>query len=83
MITKLKLYIPVDIGAIDGTIVEPPAIILVQDNGCIGIACAIPKAAIGVGVVFKGAIGAAADIPVWKKTCLLNICYLLLISVWY
>lgn len=64
MITKL--YIPVDIGAIDGTMVEPVigATILVQDNGCIGIVCAIPKAAIGAGVVFMGAIGTIAGIPV-------------------
>lgn len=60
-----KLYVPLDIDAIDGTI-EPPVIgtTIAVHNDCIGIVCPIPKAAIGVGFVFKGAIGATVGIPV-------------------
>lgn len=43
---------------IGGTI---PAVTM--PNGCDGIVCAILKAAIGTGVVFKGAIGATDGIP--------------------
>lgn len=44
-----------DIGA-----TMPPVTIL---NGCAGNGCAILKAAIGTGFVFKGAIGATDGIP--------------------
>lgn len=39
---------------------------LTMPNGCVGIDCAILKAAIGIGVVFKGAIGATDGIPKLK-----------------
>jgi len=53
----------------DGTILGMPVIeatcipALTMPNGCVGIDCAILKAAIGTGVVFKGAIGATDGIP--------------------
>jgi len=53
----------------DGTILGMPVIgatcipALTMPNGCVGIGCAILKAAIGTGVVFKGAIGATDGIP--------------------
>lgn len=51
-----------------GTILGMPVIgatipALTMPNGCVGIDCAILKAAIGIGVVFKGAIGATDWIP--------------------
>lgn len=53
----------------DGIIVLPPVIgaTMPVQSGCIGIVCPIPKAAIGVGFVFKGAIGATAGAPVTKN----------------
>lgn len=56
----------------DGTIVETPVIgatipVLTMPNGCVGNGCAILKAAIGTGFVFKGAIGAMDGIPVINK----------------
>jgi len=52
----------------DGTILGMPVIeatipALTMPNGCVGIGCAILKAVIGTGVVFKGAIGATDGIP--------------------
>ena len=62
------MYTPVFIDPMDGTILEMPVIgatipALTMPNGCVGIGCAILKAAIGTGVVFKGAIGATDGIP--------------------
>lgn len=56
----------------DGTIVETPVIeatipVLTMPNGCVGNGCAILKAAIGTGFVFKGAIGATGGIPIINK----------------
>lgn len=52
----------------DGTILGMPVIgatipALTMPTGCVGIGCAILKAAIGIGVVFKGTIGATDGIP--------------------
>lgn len=74
MIKFLNLHIPGTIGATGGTIVEPAVIgaMIPVDNGCLAIVCPIPKAAMGVGFVFKGAIGATADMPVQKTNSLLG-----------
>lgn len=60
--------IPVFIDPMDGTILGMPVIgatipALTMPIGCVGIGCAMLKAAIGIGVVFKGAIGATDGIP--------------------
>jgi len=57
------------IDPIDDTILGMPVIgatipPLTMPNGCVGIGCAMLKAAIGTGVVFKGAIGATDGIPI-------------------
>lgn len=62
------LYIPVFIEPIDGTILGIPDIgatmpVVTIPNGCVGNGCAMLKAAIGTGFVFKGAIGATDGIP--------------------
>lgn len=65
----LHIYIPVFIDPMDDTILGMPGIgatippALTMPNGCVDIGCAILKAAIGIGVVFKGAIGATDGIP--------------------
>lgn len=56
----------------DGTIVETPVIgaiilVLAMPNGCVDNGCAILKAAIDTGFVFKGAIGATDGIPIINK----------------
>lgn len=67
--TLFCIYIPVFIDPMDDTILGMPGIgatippALTMPNGCVGIGCAILKAAIGIGVVFKGAIGATEGIP--------------------
>lgn len=70
IVPLLCMYIPVFIDPIDGTILGTMPVIgatipaLTMPNGCVGIGCAILKAAIGTGVVFKGAIGATDGIPI-------------------
>lgn len=66
--TLFCICIPVFIDPMDGTILGMPVIgatipALTMPIGCVGIGCAMLKAAIGIGVVFKGAIGATDGIP--------------------
>lgn len=66
--TSFCIYVPVFIDPMDGIILVMPVIgatipALTMPNGCVDIGCAILKAVIGIGVVFKGAIGATDGIP--------------------